>query len=105
MQRIAHALFAKVRHVDDRLAAVDTRLQTVGVLLTAVTVEVRAVDYKLERVLMLLEEQKMREKAWFKLIFGVMMGMLSIIMYMWMYGLYVAYVYIERPTVRIVAVN
>ena len=111
VQRVAGALFAKVRHVDDRLAAVDTRLLTVDVRLAAL-------DANVYSVLWLLDEQKKRNDRWFAVVLGINVGMFFCLMhlttmYMKVHGLMsicVAHVHHEhvvpvedRSTVSIIA--
>ena len=101
VQRIAGALFAKVRHVDDRLAAVDTRLLTVDVRLAAATLSVRDVDNKLDTVLWLLDEQKRRNDKWFAYVLIIGVATLLCLLYMRIYGVYVAFVYDKESPDRL----
>ena len=85
VQRVAGALFAKVRHVDDRLAAVDIGLQTVDFRLAAIDSGLVTVDFRLAAldgivysVLCLLDEQKKcideqkkRNDRWFAVVLGM----------------------------------
>ena len=100
VQRVAGALFKKMRAVDGRLDAVTLYMSAVDARLDAVTRDVTT-------VIRLLDEQKKRNQMWFALVLGMNVGIFWCLLYMRMYGLYVSYVYREtvddRSTVRIVA--
>ena len=114
VQRVAGALFKKMRAVDGRLDAVTLYMSAVDARLDAVTLYMSALDDRLDAVtrdvstvIRLLDEQKKRNQMWFALVLGMNVGIFWCLLYMRMYGLYVAYVYREtvddRSTVRIIA--
>ena len=114
VQRVAGALFTKIRNVDGRLDAVTLYMGAVDARLDAVTLYMSALDDRLDAVtrdvstvIRLLDEQKKRNQMWFALVLGMNVGIFWCLLYMRMYGLYVAYVYREtvddRSTVRIIA--
>ena len=114
VQRVAGALFAKIRNIDGRLDAVTLYMGAVDARLDAVTLYMSALDDRLDAVtrdvstvIRLLDEQKKRNQMWFALVLGMNVGIFWCLLYMRMYGLYVAYVYREtvddRSTVRIIA--
>ena len=114
VQRVAGALFTKIRNVDGRLDAVTLYMGAVDARLDAVTQYMSALDDRLDAVtrdvstvIRLLDEQKKRNQMWFALVLGMNVGIFWCLLYMRMYGLYVAYVYREtvddRSTVRIIA--
>ena len=100
VQRVAGALFIKMRAVDGRLDAVTLYMSALDARLDAVTRDVTT-------VIRLLDEQKKRNQMWFALVLGMNVGIFWCLLYMRMYGLYVSYVYREtvddRSTVRIIA--
>lgn len=100
VQRVAGALFKKMRAVDGRLDAVTLYMSALDARLDAVTRDVTT-------VIRLLDEQKKRNQMWFALVLGMNVGIFWCLLYMRMYGLYVSYVYREtvddRSTVRIIA--
>ena len=65
VQNVAGALFAKVRHVEDRLAAVDIGLQTVDFRLAALDGIVYTVLCLLDEQKKCIDEQKKRNDRWF----------------------------------------
>ena len=114
VQRVAGALFKKMRAVDGRLDAVTLYMSAVDARLDAVTLYMSALDARLDAVtrdvttvIRLLDEQKKRNQMWFALVLGMNVGIFWCLLYMRMYGLYVSYVYREtvddRSTVRIIA--
>jgi hypothetical protein len=105
VQNVVGALFAKVRHVEDKLADVDKSLVNVDMRL-------KTLDYKLNSVIWLLDEQKKcideqkkRNDCWFVVVLGTTMGifwclMYLTTMYMKTHGLCVAHVHVVHEPVQ-----